>query len=237
MRVTYFTNQYPKVSHSFICRKILALERQGVEVVRACSEGGAFRSRCMARTSSTSPLGLHLREKIEATVRVVAISSYGRSQSYRWVDHDHWPKIEVVHCGLEASFLDTPALEALPYDQRLVCVGRPCEQKDQLLLLDAIRLLRDQGERVHLVLAGDGEMRTELERFVQHHGLQVMVSITGWISNDRMRQELLSAKAMVLATPTERLRGMGMTARARVVERHAIDTEAAKLRHLFQSLQ
>lgn len=29
MRIAYFINQYPKVSHSFIRREILALERQG----------------------------------------------------------------------------------------------------------------------------------------------------------------------------------------------------------------
>ena len=28
LRVAYLTNQYPKVSHSFIRREILALERQ-----------------------------------------------------------------------------------------------------------------------------------------------------------------------------------------------------------------
>ena len=32
MHIAYFINQYPKVSHSFIRREILALERQGVEV-------------------------------------------------------------------------------------------------------------------------------------------------------------------------------------------------------------
>ena len=39
MRVAYFTNQYPKVSHSFIRREILALERQGVEVARLALRG------------------------------------------------------------------------------------------------------------------------------------------------------------------------------------------------------
>ena len=34
MRIAYFINQYPKVSHSFIRREILALERQGIEVQR-----------------------------------------------------------------------------------------------------------------------------------------------------------------------------------------------------------
>src|ERR1700730_6579601 len=39
MRIAYLINQYPKVSHSFIRREILALERQGFEVMRISIRG------------------------------------------------------------------------------------------------------------------------------------------------------------------------------------------------------
>ena len=39
--VAYLINQYPKVSHSFIRREILALERQGVAVLRVAARGWA----------------------------------------------------------------------------------------------------------------------------------------------------------------------------------------------------
>ena len=397
MRVAYFTNQYPKVSHSFIRREILALERQGVDVARFALRGwreelvdpddlaerekthyllrgglgallpatirqlvsapGLFLQgvRMALRLSRLSdrpalyhlvylaeaceliakcrqqgvehlhvhfgtnptevallarlmgglpysftvhgpdefdrPLGLHLREKIEAASHVVAISSYGRSQLYRWVGHSHWHKIQVVHCGLETAFFDPPPTEPIPATPRLVCVGRLCEQKGQLLLLDAFRRLRDRGGDFQLVLAGDGEMRPELEAFIALHKLQDQVSITGWISSERVKQELLAARTMVLAsfaeglpvvimeamalgrpvlstsiagipelvrhgvdgwlvpagdvdalvetlgsalaTSTAQLEQMGLAARARVIERHSIDTEAAKLKRLF----
>jgi colanic acid/amylovoran biosynthesis glycosyltransferase len=39
LRVAYLVNQYPKVSHTFIRREILALERQGVSVLRFAIRG------------------------------------------------------------------------------------------------------------------------------------------------------------------------------------------------------
>ncbi len=39
MRIAYLINQYPKVSHTFIRREILALERRGLEVMRIALRG------------------------------------------------------------------------------------------------------------------------------------------------------------------------------------------------------
>jgi colanic acid/amylovoran biosynthesis glycosyltransferase len=39
MRVAYLVNQYPKVSHVFIWREILALEQAGIEAVRIAIRG------------------------------------------------------------------------------------------------------------------------------------------------------------------------------------------------------
>src|SRR4051812_25612853 len=109
------------------------------------------------------PLSLHLREKVEHAEFVVAISSFGRSQMFRWLPYREWDKVQVVHCGLEQAF-HSGALPAPPGRPRIVCVGRLCEQKGQLLLLDAVQELRRRGVAFELVLAGDGELRTEIER-------------------------------------------------------------------------
>jgi colanic acid/amylovoran biosynthesis glycosyltransferase len=39
LKIAYFINHYPKVSHSFIRREILALESQGIEVQRIALRG------------------------------------------------------------------------------------------------------------------------------------------------------------------------------------------------------
>jgi len=151
------------------------------------------------------PAALHLKHKIEKAAFVVAISSYGRSQLYRWAQHEHWNRIHVVHCGLDKDFHQDAESVPLADTSRLVCVGRLCEQKGQLILLEAVRLLKERNIRFELVLAGDGEMRSELEQFLISHHLQDQVRITGWISSQQVREELQAARAMVLASFAEGL--------------------------------
>jgi colanic acid/amylovoran biosynthesis glycosyltransferase len=209
MRVAYLVNQYPKVSHSFIRREILALERRGVAVMRIALRGWDLelvdledleertQTRYVLRDGSlallrglvvaalsrparllralslawrmgrhsdrprlvhlaylaeacrieawlreakiehlhahfgtnpaevamlvnelggppwsftvhhieliNNPRGIGLPAKIRHCAFVVAISSYGRAQLYRLVEHRHWPKIHLIHCGLDRA--------------------------------------------------------------------------------------------------------------------------------------
>jgi colanic acid/amylovoran biosynthesis glycosyltransferase len=400
MKIAYLVNQYPKVSHSFIRREILALERQGFEVLRIAMRGweeklvdeedlrererthyilrdgmgsligavlrmffsapgrffGALALALKMARRSDRPWPLHLiylaeasrmvpwtrrfgathlhvhfgtnstevamlaaalggpqysftvhgpeefdkpefigmREKVLRSAFVVAISSYGRSQLYRWIRYQDWTKVKIVHCGLEREFHNVAPVP-VPSAPRLVCVGRLCEQKGQLLLVSAVAQLVRAGIAVELVLAGDGEMRGDIEALIAQHGLHQHVRITGWISSAQVRTEILGARAMVLPsfaeglpvvvmeamalrrpvlstyvagipelvrpgetgwlfpagdidelaaalkdcleTPLTRLEAMGESAHKRATERHSIDTEAAKLAHLFKGLR
>ena len=310
MRITYFINQYPKVSHSFIRREILALERQGLEIQRIALRGwdgdlidtedlrerertlyvlqdGVFallvallRGALTARGRFIDALALALRmgrraerpwpyhliylaeacrivpwmaefktrqvhahfgtnsaevvmlaralggppysvtvhgseefdkpqliglgEKIRRSTFVVAISSYTRSQLFRWVKHDQWPKVKEVHCGLERAFHEVPPTP-IPTAPRLVCVGRLCEQKGQLLLIEAAVQLAAKGIDFELVLAGDGDMRGEVEALIARHGFGDRVRITGWIGTEQVRAEILAARALVLPSFAEGL--------------------------------
>ena len=310
LRIAYLINQYPKVSHSFIRREILALERQGIEVLRVALRGwvgelvdaedlrereqtqyvlkggglsllsalfqcalaspgqfisalllalrmgqraerptlihliywteacrilpwlrayGACHLHAHFGTNSAEvamlvhalggppysftvhgpeefdkPQFIGLGEKIRRSAFVVAISSYGRSQLFRWVGHDQWPKVRVVHCGLERAFHEVAPVP-IPETPRLVCVGRLCEQKGQLLLIQAANRLEEKGIDFELVFAGDGEMRAEVEKLIRQFGLEKRVRITGWISGDRVREEILAARGMVLPSFAEGL--------------------------------
>lgn len=337
MRITHFINQYPKVSHTFIRREIMALERQGFEVQRVALRGWneklidqedvheqtltqyvlkggvlgllvagvsvflshpirfiksllcaiqmgiradrsvpyhliylleacktlrfmqAFQSQHIHAHFGTNPSEiamlvhqlsgipysftvhgpeefdrpqfLKLKQKIEQAKFVVAISSFGRSQLQRWVDYSHWHKIKVVHCGLESNFYNVVITDR-QYPLQLVCVGRLCEQKGQLLLIEAAKKLADQNVTFELILAGDGELRQPIEALIQQYQLSEQVKITGWISSDQVRDYLLASRAMVLPSFAEGLPVVIMEAMS--LKRPVISTYIAGIPELVE---
>lgn len=174
---------------------------------------------------------LALAEKVERAAFVVAISSFGKSQLYRWCASKQWSKIHVVHCGVDDGFLAQPPI-AVATEPRLACVGRLCEQKGQLLLLDAVAQLAAEGLRFKLVLVGDGPLRTEIEASISRLGLQDRVEITGWASNNDVRQHILTSRAMVLPSFAEGLPVVIMEALA--LGRPVISTYVAGIPELVE---
>jgi glycosyltransferase involved in cell wall biosynthesis/GT2 family glycosyltransferase len=150
------------------------------------------------------PDALSLRDKIERAAFVVAVSDFGKSQLYRWCDSTHWPKINVVRCGVDAAFLAAgpQPIQDVP---RIVCVGRLAEQKGQLLLLEALARLAADGQEFEMILAGDGPMRQVIEQRVAELKLESRVHITGWLSNESVRKQILDARVMVLPSFAEGL--------------------------------
>jgi glycosyltransferase involved in cell wall biosynthesis len=172
-----------------------------------------------------------LPEKIRRCAFVVVISSYGRSQIYRLIEPSYWHKVHVVRCGIEPAFYSN-AVCSLP-GRNLVCVGRLCEQKGQLLLIEAVRRLRVQGVKFKLVLAGDGELRSKIEALVAQDGLEDQVRITGWISSRQVRDEILAARALVLPSLAEGLPVVLMEAMS--LERPVISTYIAGIPELVNA--
>ena len=160
-------------------------------------------SQPMVLTNSKGHLTLS-NTKLEHAAFVVCVSAFGRSQYMRWTRSDLWQKIVVVHCGLDRSFFNSQ-LHMPPATPRLVCVGRLSEQKAQTVLVAAVRRLRDEGVHCEVVLAGDGPMRDLIENEIQQAGLQRQVTITGWLSGDRIKTEISAARALVLPSFAENM--------------------------------
>jgi colanic acid/amylovoran biosynthesis glycosyltransferase len=148
-------------------------------------------------------LFIGLAEKIRYCAFVVAISSFGRSQLFRYTDQKHWTKVKVVHCGLEPTLFEASA--PATNSRRFICIGRMSEQKGHLILIEAAQRLALRSEDFEIVLCGDGEMRPGIEAMVRRYNLESKIRILGWIDSARIREEISKARALVLPSFAEGL--------------------------------
>lgn len=172
---------------------------------------------------------LALREKAKSSSFIACVSSFGRSQFWRWIDFADWQKVKVIHCGLDQSFLEAPEKSA-PLQPHLICIGRLSEQKGQMLLVEAAHLLRQRGIDFTITLVGDGPLRRELEAAVARHGLQSSIIFAGWRSGAEVRNEIMNARALVLPSFAEGLPVVIMEAMA--LERPVVTTYIAGIPEL-----
>lgn len=172
-----------------------------------------------------------LRAKIARAAFVVGVSSFGRSQLYRYCEARDWGKVHVVRCGLDQSYMER-APTPVPDVARFVSVGRLCEQKGQLLLVEAAAQLAREGRTFELVLVGDGPMRGEVEALIAREGLAERVRITGWASGEVVQREIEAARAFVLPSFAEGLPVVIMEALGR--GRPVISTYIAGIPELVQ---
>jgi glycosyltransferase involved in cell wall biosynthesis len=149
------------------------------------------------------PENLSLGEKIRRAEFVVGVSHYGRGQLLRWTDAASWPKLIVVRCGVDVGFLGE--VPASAEGVRLVCVGRLCEDKGQLLLVEAAGRLAREGVPFELCLVGDGALRGPIEARIRDLGLEGKVILKGWMDGAGVREEILRSRALVLPSLAEGL--------------------------------
>lgn len=151
-----------------------------------------------------APEALSLGDKMTNAAFTVAISQFGRSQLCRWVAPEHWPRLRVVHCGIDVEKFPAPP----PMDggaPRLVSIGRFSEQKGQLVLIEAMAQVVETHPDAHLTLIGEGEMRPQIEAAIARLGLSAHISLPGWLSEDGVRGELTRAQALVMPSFAEGL--------------------------------
>jgi glycosyltransferase involved in cell wall biosynthesis len=178
------------------------------------------------------PRALGLPYKIKKAAFVVAISSFSRSQLYRHTGVYEWDKIKLIRCGVDLDFFKD-SIKTVNLSNRLVCVGRLCEQKGQMLLLKALQILQKESIDFYMVFAGDGEMRSVLEEKITDLGLSDKVKITGWLSSSQVREEILDARALILPSFIEGLPVVIME--AMTLHRLVVSTHVAGIPELIES--
>jgi glycosyltransferase involved in cell wall biosynthesis len=160
-----------------------------------------------------APRALSFPEKIKRAAFVVAISSFGRSQLFRWATLADWPKIKVVHCGIDVDrFAEvTPLPQGSP---KLVAIGRLSEQKGFPLLIQAMVLAVKDNPKLHLAICGDGELRPMIEAEIAAHQLASHITLLGWRDEAGVRRAIAEAQALILPSFAEGLPMVVMEAMA-----------------------
>src|SRR5712691_5003869 len=174
------------------------------------------------------PTLLSLGEKIRRSQYTAAVSEYGRSQLFRWTAAADWAKIHVVRCGVR---LDNAAVSQPGINRRMVCVGRLSGEKGHLIIVEAIARLKAE-PAFEVVFVGDGPLHREIEARANALGVRDRVKITGWISGDKVREEILRCRALVLPSFAEGLPVVLMEAFA--LERPVIATAIAGIPELVE---
>src|SRR5262249_61870179 len=151
------------------------------------------------------------REKASHASFLVAISSFGRAQYYRRLDHRDWSKVHVVRCGPDPVVLTAP-LTPVPEARRLVCVAGLSPEKGHLVLVEAAARLAAEGMSFEIVLAGDGPLRPAIEEQLKRLRLQDRVRLCGWMSEEEGRQAIVAARAPLVPSVSEGLPGRVMAA-------------------------
>jgi glycosyltransferase involved in cell wall biosynthesis len=74
-----------------------------------------------------------------------------------------------------------------------------------LLLVRAAAALAKEGRKFSLILVGDGELRPAVEKLIDQLNLAGTVEMIGWACAERVKREILAARALVLPSFAEGL--------------------------------
>ena len=102
-------------------------------------------------------------------------------------------KVKRISLGVDLGNFEcsSPTSNFDGHTVRCLHVGRLVEKKGPLHLVRAIRNARrrlENGRDLHLTIAGDGPLRTELEKFITEAGIQDHFSLLGAVSHEKVRE-------------------------------------------------
>ena len=148
------------------------------------------------------PAANALPMKVRHAAFVAAITDYARGVILDACGDAEADKVKVVRCGIDLAEFDvTPP----PEDKRIVCVGRLCPAKAQVLLVEAIAPLIADHPTLELVFIGDGEDRAGIEARIAELGLQDHIAMPGWGTGEEVRAAIKGARIFALPSFAEGL--------------------------------
>jgi len=145
-----------------------------------------------------TPEETRLGELIEYADFMVTVTDFNRRHLLQILPGVDADKIKMIHNGIDLqSFRPTPFVDR--DEHHILAVGRQVPKKGFGDLLTACAQIRERGVAFHLTIAGGGPEAAELERRRGELGLTDLVSFTGPVKVDRVRE--LMGRASVFALP------------------------------------
>jgi len=143
-----------------------------------------------------------LEDKVREAAFVRCISHYCRSQIMRISETEAWKKLHIVRCGVNPDLYSVrkEPHNALP---NILCVGRLVPAKGQHILLEACRFLKQEGLRFKVTIIGEGPDSKSLEQFTKINNLNNIVTFTGVLGQNTVRDYYDKADIFVLASFAE----------------------------------
>ena len=123
------------------------------------------------------------------------------------------PHSTVIYYGIENSRAKSPATDSrgeIANHLRFAFVGRFVPEKGIPVLLDAARVLKDEGQKFEVLLIGDGPERSRLEAQIARDGLKHFVRITGFLCGADLAAALEEVQVVVMPSVWEEAAGLSV---------------------------
>jgi glycogen(starch) synthase len=121
------------------------------------------------------------------------------------------PRSEVIFHGIEDPYSAFSSGQSSVYDPNsFAYLGRLVREKGLLILLEAMRLLRQEDHEVFLRIIGDGPERSNVTRAIAKWGLEKNVCLTGFLVKDDLDAAIKDIGTVIMPTLMEETAGLAV---------------------------
>ncbi len=146
-----------------------------------------------------------LKLKTMKAAFVRCISHFCKSQVAVLLPPSEWPKLHVVHCGIDLHRFNAQARHRLSSPLRLFALGRLAPEKGFPVLLQSCAMLKKEGFSFNLRIGGTGPMREELQAMIKNADLEKDIELIGPINSNQVKTEMENTDVFALPSFQEGL--------------------------------
>ncbi len=146
-----------------------------------------------------------LKQKLGRAKFLITISDFNVEYLENLLGEQIREKIHVVHCGVNPNDYKPlpPQIKSKKKKIEILQVGSLHWKKGQTYFLESIHLLSKTLPNLHVRIIGDGPERPNVEARINELGLEKIVTLMGSLTQDEVRQILLTADIYVQSSVSE----------------------------------